>query len=87
MIEEDPVYEVEQLVESVAKGDIDYTVCDEHMAGFFEKQYPDIDIRTPISFPQNIAWAVRQDSDSLLAVINEWLSCKQQYLCIKASHR
>jgi membrane-bound lytic murein transglycosylase F len=74
MIEEDPVYEVEQLVEAVANGDIDYTVCNEHMAGFFEKQYPDIDIRTPISFPQNIAWAVKHGSDSLLTVINEWLS-------------
>jgi membrane-bound lytic murein transglycosylase F len=74
VIKEDPVDEVEQLVESVAKGDIDYTVCDEHMANFFEKQYPDIDIRTPISFPQNIAWAVRHGSDSLLAVINEWLT-------------
>ena len=74
IVKEDPVYEVEQLVESVAKGDIDYTVCDEHMAGFFEKQYPDIDVRTPISFPQNIAWAVRHGSDSLLTVINEWLT-------------
>jgi len=74
LIGEDPVYEVEQLVESVANGEIEYTVCDEHMAGFFEKQYPDIDIRTAISFPQNIAWAVGQDSDSLLIAINEWLS-------------
>jgi membrane-bound lytic murein transglycosylase F len=73
-IEEDPVYEVEQLVEAVANSQIDYTVCDEHMAGFFEKQYPDIDIRTPISFPQNIAWAVRHDSDSLLIAVNDWLS-------------
>lgn len=78
IIGEDPIYEVEQLVESVANGEIDYTVCDEHMAGFFEKQYPDIDIRTPISFPQNIAWAVRQDSDSLRFAINEWLSESNQ---------
>jgi membrane-bound lytic murein transglycosylase F len=74
VIREDPVYEVEQLVEAVNNGTIDYTVCDEHMANFFEKQYPEIDIRTPISFPQNIAWAVRQGSDSLLSVINEWLA-------------
>jgi len=74
LIGEDPVYAVEQLVESVANGEIDYTVCDEHMAGLFEKQHPDIDIRTAISFPQNIAWAVRQDSDSLRIAINEWFS-------------
>jgi membrane-bound lytic murein transglycosylase F len=74
IIEEDNILEVEQLVEAVAKGDIDYTVCDEHMAGFFEKLYPEIDIRTPISFPQNIAWAVRPDSDSLRIAIDDWLS-------------
>ncbi|MCU0371207.1 MAG: transporter substrate-binding domain-containing protein [Bacteroidales bacterium] len=74
LIVEDPALEVEQLVEAVSNGDIEYTVCDEHMAGFFEKQYPELDIRTPISFPQHIAWAVRQDSDSLLIAINEWLS-------------
>lgn len=74
LVEEDPVLEVEQLVEAVANGEIEYTICDEHMAGFFEKQYPDIDIRTAISFPQNIAWAVRHGSDSLLVAINGWLS-------------
>jgi membrane-bound lytic murein transglycosylase F len=74
LIGEDPVYEVEQLVESVANGEIEYTVCDEHMAGFFEKQFPEIDIRTAISFPQHIAWAVRHDSDSLRIAINDWLS-------------
>jgi membrane-bound lytic murein transglycosylase F len=73
-IVEDPVYEVDQLIEAVSNGEIEYTVCDEHMASFFEKQYPEIDIRTPISFPQNLAWAVRKDSDSLLLAIDEWLT-------------
>jgi membrane-bound lytic murein transglycosylase F len=73
-VTEDPIYEVEQLIEAVSKGEIEYTVCDEHMAGFFERQYPELDIRTPISFPQNQAWAVRKDSDSLLYAINEWLT-------------
>jgi membrane-bound lytic murein transglycosylase F len=71
---EDPIYEVDQLVEAVSKGEIEYTVCDEYLASFFEKQYPDLDIRTPLSFQQNLAWAVRKDSDSLLYAINEWLA-------------
>jgi membrane-bound lytic murein transglycosylase F len=74
LIEEDPVREVEQLVEAVAKGEIEFTICDEHMATLFEKQYAEIDIRTPVSFPQNVAWAVRLGSDSLLIAINSWLS-------------
>jgi membrane-bound lytic murein transglycosylase F len=73
LILEDPEREVEKLVEAVATGVIDYTVCDEHMANFFERVYPDIDVKTAISFPQNLAWAVRQDSDSLKGVVNTWL--------------
>ena len=72
-VAEDPIYEVDQLIEAVSKGDIEYTICDEHMASFFEKQYPELDIRTPVSFQQNLAWAVRKDSDSLLIAINDWL--------------
>lgn len=63
----------EQLVSMVSKGDIDYTICDEHVAQVNQRYYPNIDISTPISFPQNLAWAVRKDSDSLLAEINRWI--------------
>ena len=73
-VNEDPIYEVDQLVEAVSNGEIAYTICDEHMASFFEKQYPELDIRTPVSFQQNLAWAVRKDSDSLLIAINDWLT-------------
>lgn len=63
----------EKLVESVNNGKYEYTICGEHMANFFERIYPDIDIKTPVSFSQNLAWAVREDSDSLRSVINRWL--------------
>ena len=70
---EDPNRDLEQLVYAVASGEIEYTICGEHMANFFERIYPDIDVKTAVSFPQNIAWAVRSDSDSLKSVINRWL--------------
>jgi membrane-bound lytic murein transglycosylase F len=70
---EDPLREVEQLVDAVAKGEIQYTICDENLANFYEKIYPELDIKTAVSFPQNLAWAVRQDADSLESVINSWL--------------
>ena len=73
IVTEDPVLEVEQLIDAVAKGDIEYTICDEHLANFYERVYPDLDIKTAVSFPQNLAWAVRQDSDSLKSVMNTWL--------------
>lgn len=66
---------VEELVEAVSKGQIEYTVSDEHMALLFSKIYPDIDVRTPLSFEQRLAWALNKESDNeLLNEINEWLA-------------
>lgn len=70
---EDPEHEVEELIKMVAAGDIDYTVADEHIALVNEKYYANIDVRTPISFPQNVAWAVKKGSDSLRIRINDWI--------------
>ena len=65
--------EVEELITAVAKGKLDYTIADEHVALVNEKYYPNIDVETPISFAQNIAWAVKKNSDSLRMEVNDWL--------------
>jgi membrane-bound lytic murein transglycosylase F len=64
----------EQLVQFVAGGDIDLTVCDEKTAQVLQKYYPQIDITTAISFPQNQSWAIRKNSEKLLTELNLWLS-------------
>jgi len=63
----------ENLIEKVANGEIDYTICDEHIAKVNQKYYPEIDVATPISFPQNVAWAVNKGADSLRNNVNDWL--------------
>lgn len=73
IIIEDSIYGVEQLVSMVANGDIDYTVCDENVAKVNQTYYSNLDIATPISFPQNIAWAVRKDSEEWLNYLNNWI--------------
>ncbi|MGM0408553.1 MAG: transglycosylase SLT domain-containing protein [Bacteroidota bacterium] len=65
--------EVEQLIELVASGEIDYTVADENIAMVNQTYYPVLDIETAISFPQSIAWGVRQEDDSLRIAIDHWL--------------
>lgn len=68
-------YESEQLIKNVAEGEIDYTVCDENVAHVNATYYPDIDISTPVSFPQRLAWGVRKNnSDKLLEELNKWIS-------------
>lgn len=69
---EDPVYSSEQLIIMVAKGDIDYAVCDQQIAIRSLDQFPEIDIDTDISFTQLQSWAVRQDSPILLDSLNQW---------------
>lgn len=69
---EDPLYSSEQLMIMVAKGDIDYAVCDQHIARLSQKQLPEIDIKTDISFTQLQSWAVRKNAPILLDSLNHW---------------
>ena len=65
--------EMEDLIEEVAQGTIDYTVGDENLARLHEMYYSNIDVRTPVSFEQNLSWAVRPGATELLEAVNEWL--------------
>ena len=71
IIQEDK--DVEELIKAVADKEIDYTVADEHIAIVNSKYYPNIDIKTPISFPQKIAWAAKKGQTGLTDTINTWL--------------
>ncbi|HBL77474.1 MAG: lytic transglycosylase F [Bacteroidetes bacterium GWF2_42_66] len=73
IIQPDSIYGVEQLVAMVAKGEIDFTVCDENVARVNQTYYPNLDVKTPVSFPQNIAWAVRKGSSGWLEYLNAWI--------------
>ncbi len=73
IVEADPNATTEDLIKMVAYGKIDYTVADENVAKLNQSFYTNIDVKTPISFPQKIAWAVRKTSPKLLKVINHWL--------------
>ncbi len=63
----------ERLVMMVAGGEIDYTVCDENVALVNQTYYENLDVSTPVSFPQSLAWAVKPGADELRKTINEWL--------------
>lgn len=64
----------EELIEMVADGKISYTVADENVAMVNQTYYPQIDIKTAISFPQKIAWAVNKKSPLLLSALNDWIA-------------
>ena len=68
-------YDAEELARQVARGEIEYTVCDDYMSNIIGALFPELDLNTPVSFPQNIAWSVRKEgTDALLAELNDWIT-------------
>lgn len=70
---QDPLYSSEQLIIRVARGEIDYAVCDQQIAQIAQKQFPEIDTQTDISFTQLQAWVVRKNAPILGDSLNAWL--------------
>lgn len=66
--------ESESLIRKVAMREIDYTVADHMMARVNASYYPNLDINTPVSMAQQVAWATRKNSPRLLEAINQWLA-------------
>lgn len=64
----------EELIKMVSAGNIDYTVADEHVAMLNATFMPNIDVKTPVSLKQHLAWAVRPKSTNLLDTLNAWIS-------------
>ncbi len=63
----------ESLIQKVAMGEIDYTVTDRMTARVNAAYYPNLDIRTVLSVPQQIAWAVRKNAPNLTSAIDSWM--------------
>lgn len=73
-IQEDNLYSDEQLIIMVAKGDIDYAVCDQQIAESSLQHFPEIDIKTDISFTQLQSWVVRKNAPVLKDSLNLWFA-------------
>jgi len=64
----------EELIQKVADGEIDYTIADENVGLVNATYFPNLDVKTPVSFSQKIAWAVRKNAPELQLAINKWLA-------------
>lgn len=63
----------EHLINMVSKGDIDYAVVDYNVAYSNSLILKNIDVNTPISLSQQLAWAVRKNSHNFKDTINLWV--------------
>ena len=70
--------DTERLIKKVAEGALPYTVADEDVAMVNATYYSNIDVSTPISFPQKVAWATRKNAPELLGAVNAWIQSMKQ---------
>lgn len=68
----------EELIRNVADGSIEFTVADENIARINSAYHQDLDIDTPVSLPQQTAWAVRHGSPQLRDAVDKWLMGAQK---------
>jgi membrane-bound lytic murein transglycosylase F len=73
VVEDSANAESESLIKQVALGNIEYTVADHPIAMVNANYYPNLDVSTVLSTPQQIAWSVRKNSPELLKAIDNWL--------------
>lgn len=73
IVEEFDELETEALIELVVEGNIDFTVADEDVALVNARYFPILDVKTAISFPQQIAWGVRKNAPQWLDTLNAWI--------------
>jgi membrane-bound lytic murein transglycosylase F len=66
--------EMEEIIHLVSNGRINYAICDENVAKINARFYDNIDINTPISFKQNLAWGIRKESKNLKDSLDNWLN-------------
>lgn len=77
MIEASGNLSSERLIRLVSEGQIDLTIADENTAMLNATYYPNLDISFALTEPQEIAWAVRKNADSLLLALNQWITDKK----------
>jgi len=62
----------EDLIEMVAKGQIDYTIADNNIAQFNKTYFSNINTSLMLSFNQHSSWVARKTSPLLAEAVNKW---------------
>ncbi|PPD56155.1 MAG: membrane-bound lytic murein transglycosylase MltF [Methylotenera sp.] len=56
----------EQLLQELARGEIDYTIADSHLVSIMQNYYPNLGVAFAIGEPEKIAWALPKNADPAL---------------------
>jgi membrane-bound lytic murein transglycosylase F len=64
---------INELIQQVSEGEIDYSLAYEKSAKAMMLSYPNVDAHTRVSPPIGISWIVRQGAVNLLEAANTWI--------------
>ena len=63
---------VEDLIRSVSRGEIQYTVAEDDLARLNQTYFRNLDVSLPVSFDQRSSWVVRKDTPILADSLDSW---------------
>ncbi len=67
--------EIEELLEKVANGEVDYSIADSHFVSMTQNFFPDLGVAFNLGKPEQLAWAFPKDVDpSLFAKAQEFFN-------------
>jgi len=66
-------FNVEDVIKMVVDGEIKFAICDYNLGSINQTYYPILDVETPVSFSQRIAWGMRKNSPQLQEAVNAWI--------------
>lgn len=78
---------VEDLITQVSQGEIALTVADNEIAQLNKTYYPNLNIKSPVSFDQRSSWAVRKNTPLLAEEANKWHAQNKTTSAYKASEK
>ncbi len=67
---------VEDLIRSVSRGEIAYTIADDDLARLNQTYFRNLDVELPVSFEQRASWVVRKDTPILADSLDSWFERK-----------
>lgn len=68
-----PQYTQEKLVELVANGELEYTICNSILAESLKNQFEQLDFSTIVKKAEPIAWTFRKSSTKFSEKLNKWI--------------
>jgi membrane-bound lytic murein transglycosylase F len=77
VVEMEGAIQDEALAQKVARGEVQFTVMQDNLALLKEAEFKNLKVRPIVGRSHSVTWAVRKNSNELLAELNNWIDEKK----------